>query len=329
MTEGDLKNVVSPSPIIPAITTAARVHHFGGPENITVEDIPVPSPGEGEVLVKVDAAGIGPWDGWIRAGNSVLPQPLPLTLGSDLSGIVVAIGPGVSNFKVGDAVFGVTNKRFTNAYAHYAVAEADMIAVRPTSLDAIEAASIPVIAVTAWQGLYDHGHLKRGQTVLIHGGAGGVGAYTIQFAKKAGARVITTASAKDADYVRTLGADVVVDYGSERFEDSAHDVDLVIDLVGGDSQKRSFSTLKKNGILVSAVSAPDQDEASAKDVTALFFLVNVTTSVLSTIAKLIDDGGISTNVGQVFHLKDVIDAHEVLEGKRPRSGGKMVITMAT
>lgn len=282
------------------MASAARVHHFGGPENIVIEEIPTPSPQQGEVLVQVAAAGVGPWDGWIRAGNSVLPQPLPLTLGSDLCGVVVAVGPGFSNYKVGDAIFGVTNKRFTDAYAHYAIADANMIALKPGSLDAIEAASVPVIAVTAWQALFDHGHLKSGQTVLIHGGAGGVGAYAIQFAKKAGARVITTSSAKDAAYVRTLGADVVIDYNNERFEEIAKEVDVVVDLVGADTQSRSFSTLKKGGVLVSAVSAPDQALASQHGVTALFFLVDVNASVLSAIARQIDEGGITTRVGPVY-----------------------------
>jgi NADPH:quinone reductase-like Zn-dependent oxidoreductase len=319
--------MANPSINIPATASAARVHQFGGPQNIVIEEVPTPSPNQGEVLVQVAAVGVGPWDGWIRGGNSVLPQPLPLTLGSDLCGVVVAVGPGVSNYEVGDAIFGVTNKRFTDAYAHYAIADANMIALKPGSLDAIEAASIPVIAVTAWQALFDHGHLKSGQTVLVHGGAGGVGAYAIQFAKKAGARVITTSSAKDAAYVRTLGADVVVDYSNERFEDIAKDVDVVVDLVGADTQSRSFATLKKGGFLVSAVSAPDQAVAKQHDVTALFFLVDVNASVLSAIAKQIDEGGITPHVGPVYQLDDVVEIHEILEGKRPRPSGKIVIAM--
>lgn len=325
MSEGDNKK---PLPNVPSTTTAARVHQFGGPESIVIEEIPTPSPGTGEVLVQVDAAGVGPWDGWIRSGNSAVPQPLPLTLGSDLSGVVAAVGPEVSNFKIGDVIFGVTNKRFTDAHAQYAIAQAGMIALKPDALSALEAASIPVIAVTAWQALFDHGHLKSGQTVLIHGGAGGVGAYAIQFAKNAGVRVIATTSAKDAAYVRKLGADVVVDYNNERFEDIAKDVDVVLDLVGGDTQTRSFSTLKKGGILVSAVSPPDQKVAGENNITALFFLVDVSTSALSTIAKLMDGGGITTHVGPVFPLSEIKDIHEILDGKSPRPGGKIVITMA-
>jgi NADPH:quinone reductase-like Zn-dependent oxidoreductase len=145
---------------IPATSLAARVHRFGGPECISVEMVPTPTPGPGEVWIQVGAAGVGPWDGWIRSGNSALPQPLPLTLGSDLAGVVVAIGSGVATLKIGDEIFGVTNGQFTSAYAHYALAQANMIALKPDALTAIEAASIPVIAVTAWQALFDKGHLQ-------------------------------------------------------------------------------------------------------------------------------------------------------------------------
>jgi len=158
---------------------AWRVHEFGPPEIMQFERVSVPKPGPGEVLVRVHAAGVGPWDGWIRAGRSALPQPLPLTLGSDLSGDIRAVGPDVSDLRVGDQVYGVTNPRFIGAYAEYALAWAAMIARKPTSLSYIKAASVPVIAVTAWQGLFDQAQLKAGQSVLIHGGAGNVGAYAV------------------------------------------------------------------------------------------------------------------------------------------------------
>ncbi|KPU60684.1 zinc-binding dehydrogenase family protein [Pseudomonas fluorescens] len=312
---------------IPATISAARVHQFGGPESIAIENIPTPMPGVGQVLVRVGAAGVGPWDGWIRSGNSVLPQPLPLTLGSDLSGTVAAVGPDVSEFKQGDAVFGVTNKRFTGAYAEYAIAESTMIALKPTSLNDIEAASVPVIAVTAWQALFDKAQLKSGQTVLIHGAAGGVGAYAVQLAKHAGAVVITTALARDVAYLKGLGADQVIDYQTERFEDVAKNVDAVIDLVGGDTQARSFSVLKHNGVMVSAVSHPDPDAASRYGVSAMFFLVDVSTDTLIAIAGLIDAGALSTNVGLVLPLDEAVRAHETLEGRLPHRGGKIVISI--
>ena len=172
---------------------AWRVHEFGPPDVMKFEQVVRPNPGPGEVLVKVEAAGVGPWDGWIRAGKSALPQPLPLTLGSDLSGEIVAVGPGVSDLRRGDQVYGVTNPRFIGAYAEYAVASAAMVSRKPTTLTHIEAASVPVIAVTAWQGLFDQAGLKAGQTVLIHGAAGNVGSYAVQLARRAGVRTIATA----------------------------------------------------------------------------------------------------------------------------------------
>ncbi|MEH2513357.1 NADPH:quinone reductase-like Zn-dependent oxidoreductase [Nitrobacteraceae bacterium AZCC 1564] len=233
---------------------AWRVHAFGPPEAMSLETVPTPDPGPREVLVQVHAAGVGPWDGWIRAGKSALPQPLPLTLGSDLSGTVAAVGPKVFGVSVGDQVFGVTNTQFVGAYAEYAVASAGMIARKPSSLSYTEAASVPVIAVTAWQGLFDHGRLEAGQTVVIHGAAGNVGAYAVQLARRANLRAIATAGAQDIDYVRSLGADKVIDYHTQRFEDEVKDADAVLDLVGGETQRRSFQVLRPGGKLVSAVS---------------------------------------------------------------------------
>src|SRR2546423_5394177 len=174
---------------------AWRVHDFGPPEVMKFERIPRPEPGPGEILVKVQAAGVGPWDGWIRAGKSALPQPLPLTPGSDLSGEIVAIGPGVSGVRVGDQVYGVTNPQFVGAYAEYALASAGMVSSKPASLSHAEAASVPVVAVTAWQALFDHAQLKAGQTVVIQGAAGSVGAYAGQLARRAGLRALATAGA--------------------------------------------------------------------------------------------------------------------------------------
>src|SRR3982750_3774635 len=190
---------------------AWRGHPFSPPGVMSLEPVPRPEPGPGEVLVKVEAAGVGPWDGWIRAGKSALPQPLPLTLGSDLSGEIVAGGPDLSDLRVGDQVYGVTNPRFIGAYAEYALASAAMISRKPTSLTYIEAASVPVIAVTAWQALFDQAQLKAGQTVVIHGAAGNVGAYAVQLAHRAEVRIFATAAANDVAFVRNLGASSVID----------------------------------------------------------------------------------------------------------------------
>jgi NADPH:quinone reductase-like Zn-dependent oxidoreductase len=309
----------------PSSMKAWRVHEFGPPEVMTFETVPRPDPRPGEVLLKVHAAGVGPWDGWIRAGRSALPQPLPLTLGSDLSGEVAALGPGISNMAVGNEVFGVTNTQFLGAYAEYAVASAAMLAMKPSSLSYIEAASVPVIAVTAWQGLFDQARLEAGQTVVIHGAAGNVGAYAVQLAHRARLRSIATVGTKDIDYVRTLGADQVVDYHTQRFEDEIKDADAVLDLVGGETQTRSFQVLRPGGKLISAVSQPDQDRAKHHDVDAAFFLVEVTTERLRTIAELIDRGELKTRVGTVLPLADAREAHMMLEGRRPLPRGKIIL----
>jgi NADPH:quinone reductase-like Zn-dependent oxidoreductase len=308
---------------------AWRVHAFGPPEAMKFERVPRPVPGRGEILVEVHAAGVGPWDGWIRAGKSALPQPLPLTLGSDLSGDIHAVGPDVSDLHIGDRVYGVTNPRFIGAYAEYALASAAMIARKPTSLTYIEAASVPVIAVTAWQGLFDQGQLKAGQTLVIHGAAGNVGAYAVQLARRAGIRTIATAATEEVGFVRDLGAHTVVDFKTQRFEDVARDVDAVLDLVGGETQKRSFQVLRRGGKLISAVSQPDQDLAKGHGVDAIFFLVKVTSQYLAKIADLIDSGKLKTRVGTVLPLVNAREAHFILEGRRPASRGKIVITVET
>jgi len=204
-----------------------------------------------------------------------------------------------------------------------------MIARKPTSLSHIEAASIPVIAVTAWQGLFDQAQLKAGQSVLIHGAAGNVGAYAVQIARRAGIRIIATAATDDLAYVRELGADTVIDYQTQRFEDVARDVDAVLDLVGGETQERSFKVLPRGGKLISAVSQPDQDLAKSHGVDSTFFLVNVTTRHLTEIAGLIDSGELRTRVGTVIPLADAHEAHLMLEGVRPVPKGKIVLAVDT
>jgi NADPH:quinone reductase-like Zn-dependent oxidoreductase len=306
---------------------AWRVHKFGPPEVMILERVPRPDPGPGEVLVDVHAAGVGPWDGWIRAGKSALPQPLPLTLGSDLAGTVAAVGSGVSDIAVGDQVFGVTNTQFLGAYAEYAVASAGMLATKPGSLTYAEAASVPVVAVTAWQGLFDHARLEPGQTVVIHGAAGNVGAYAVQLARRARLRSIATAGTKDIEYVRSLGADKVLDYHTQRFEEEVKDADAVLDLVGGETQMRSFQVLRPGGKLISAVSQPDQDRAKQHGVTAAFFLVEVTTERLRAIADLIDRGELKTHVGAVLPFAGARDAHMMLEGQRLPPKGKIILNV--
>ena len=300
---------------------AGRIHYFGPPNAIVIDEIPCPRPKEGELVVRVAAAGVGPWDALLREGKSVVQLSLPIILGSDLAGIVESVGPGVIEFKPGEEVFGVTNKQFCGAYAEYAVASAQMVAAKPTSLSFVEAASVPVVAVTAYQMLFDHAQLKAGQAVLIHGAAGNVGAYAVQLAKQAELQVFATAGPADVDYVRGLGAETVVNYETTKFEDAVPPVDAVLDTVGGETQLRSFRVLKPGGILVSVISPPPQPPGFR----ASFFLVDVTATRLGTLARLIDNRKLTAKVGSVLPLEEARRAHEMLAGA-PHKRGKIVLT---
>jgi NADPH:quinone reductase-like Zn-dependent oxidoreductase len=320
-----MASTIDPKKANPPSMKAWRVHEFGPPEKMVFEAIPRPSPAAGEVLIKVHAAGVGPWDAWIRAGKSALPQPLPLTLGSDLAGEVITVGSDVSGIAVGDQVFGVTNTQFLGAYAEYAIASASMLARKPSSLSFIEAASVPVVAVTAWQGLFDYARLEAGQTVVIHGAAGNVGAYAVQLARRARLRSVVTVGTKDIEDVKALGADKVVDYQTQRFEDEIRGADAVLDLIGGETQIRSFQILRRGGYLISTVSKPDQDRASQHGITAAFFLVDVTTERLRKIASLIDAGELKTRIGTILALADAREAHMMLDHRRAQPQGKIIL----
>jgi NADPH:quinone reductase-like Zn-dependent oxidoreductase len=305
---------------------AARVLRFGPPSAITIDDLPKPEPAAGQLLVRVKAAGVGHWDALIREGKAVL-QPLPIILGSDLSGIVEAIGVEVSGFKPGDEVYGATNEQFSGAYAEYALPLARLMAQKPKTLNFIEAASAPVVSVTAWQMLFDYACVTAGQTVLILGAAGNVGSYAVQLASQAGLHVFATASSADLDYVRRLGAERVVDYKSEQFEDSLTGMDVVLDTVGGDTQQRSLRVLKRGGILVSVVSPVPETTQQDYGIRAAFFYVEVTTARLNKITELFDSGKLVADVGTVLPLEEAHIAHEMLEGA-PHKRGKIVLSIA-
>lgn len=300
----------------------ARIHNFGGPEVIVVEDVPIPVAGPGEVLVRVAATGVGPWDALIREGKSEVSPPPPLTLGSDLSGVIEAVGPGVTEFKNGDEIYGVTNPQFCGANAEYALAFANMIALKPLGMTGIEAASIPVVAVTAWQMLFDYAHAQRGQTVMILGAAGNVGAYAVQLAARAGLHSIAVAKEKETDSVRSLGAEIVVNSQIGIHEDTVPTVDVLIDTVGGETMERSLSALKPEGVLVSVVSS--DPPSSRPDLRTIFFYVEVTTERLNTISELFDSAELQASVGSVLPLQEVRTAHEMLAGV-PHKRGKIVL----
>jgi NADPH:quinone reductase-like Zn-dependent oxidoreductase len=303
---------------------AAVIDRYGSPDVITIADIPRPEPAAGQVLVHVHAAGVGSWDALIREAKSVISLSLPITLGSDIAGVVHSVGRGVTDFQPGDEVYGVTNPEFIGGYAEYALASAGMIARKPASLNFREAASVPVVAVTAWQMLFEYADLKAGQTALVQGGAGNVGAYAVQLARRTGIRVFATAGPRDLDYVRALGADVVIDYASQRFEDAVRDVDAVFDTVAGDVRQRSFAAIRRGGTLVSAVSPISADQNPRPDIKAVFFLVEVTQARLNRLTPLFDNGELKPDVGTVLPLEAARTAHLMLAGM-PHKRGKIVL----
>jgi NADPH:quinone reductase-like Zn-dependent oxidoreductase len=248
-----------------------------------------------------------------------------LTLGSDLSGVVEDVGTRVTKFRVGDHVYGVTNPQFCGANAEYAVASAAMIARKPERLRHIEAASAPVVAVTAWQMLFDYAKAETGQSLLILGAAGNVGAYVVQLAARAGLHLVAPVRSKDTEYVRSLGAETIVDLEAERFKDSVPPVDVVIDTVGGEMRDRSLSALKPGGILVSIVSTDALPRRS--DMRAVFFYVDVTTARLESIGELFNRGELVTNVSTVLPLEKACTAHELLAGT-PHKRGKIVLNVS-
>ncbi len=263
---------------------AVRIHEYGGPEVLRYEDAPRPSMGEGDVLVRVHAAAINPVDWKIRVGSmrANLHYTLPLILGWDVSGVVDAVGTGVNEVNglgVGDEVFARSDIARDGAYAEYVAVRATELSKKPASLDHVHAAAVPLAALTAWQALVSapapsvSAALRKGQTVLIHGAAGGVGSFAVQIAKLRGAHVIATTSARNVDFVRDLGADEVIDYTSVRFEDAVHAVDAVFDTVGGDTQDRSWSVLARGGVLVSIVKPPPESMAEKYGVRAGFLFM--------------------------------------------------------
>jgi NADPH:quinone reductase-like Zn-dependent oxidoreductase len=307
---------------------AAQIKSFGPPNVIEIVDLPKPAPAADEVLIQTNAAGVAPWDALIRSNTGVTALQLPLVLGSDLSGVVESVGSGVEGLKPGDEVYGVTNEDFTGAYAEFAVAKAKMLSRKPAKLNLLEAASAPVVAVTAYQMLFEHAHLQPGQTALIHGAAGNVGAYAVQLAKNAGIKVVATASAKDFDYLHDLGADQLIDYKEERFEHGLNPVDAVIDMVGGETRDRSLLVLKPEARLITVVQIKPEDLVQRHPGRATFFLAEVTTIRLNVLSELFEAGKLRAQVGSVLPLTEARQAHEMLAGARHKRG-KIVLQLSS
>src|SRR6476660_1234618 len=304
---------------------AIRIHNYGGPEVLQYEDALRPEPQAGEVLVRVHAAGVNPIDWKVREGHmkDFWPHKFPLILGWDLSGVVEKLGIGVSRFKIGDEVYSLPDPTRNGAYAEYIVVREPELALKPDSLHHIRAGAIPLAALTAWQSLFDTAQLQPGQRVLIHAGSGGVGHFAVQLAKWKGAYVFATASTKNQDLLRELGVDKAIVYTQQRFEDVARDVDLVLDLIGGETQERSWSVLKKGGVLLSLVQPPSVEKAKALGVRAAFVAGHPSGAQLTEIAKIIDSGKLKLTIDRILPLSEVRRAHELSKSGHTR--GKIVL----
>jgi NADPH:quinone reductase-like Zn-dependent oxidoreductase len=300
---------------------AVRIHRFGGPEVLQLDDVAAPVAADGKLLIRVMAASVNPVDYKIRQGGypKVTDSDLPITLGRDVAGYLETAGGGL---EAGAAVYAHLDWGH-GGYAEYALCAPEGVAAKPKTLSMVQAAAVPLAATTAWQGLFDHGQLKAGERVLIHGASGGVGAFAVQFARIAGAEVIATASPDEADRVAAYGATQVIDPKAQKFEDEAHDVDLVLDLIGGETQDRSYQTLKRGGRLISAVQEPDPVKAQAAGVTAKRFVAHPDARQLAEIARLIDGTEVQVTVVKVFPLGQASEAHRMLEKGHPH--GKVVL----
>lgn len=303
---------------------AIQMQTFGGPEVLELRDIAQPEPQPGEVLVKVHAASVNPVDWKIRKGGypAVKEKDLPLVPGRDMAGEVVSLGEGVGRFVIGDQVYAFLDVKHGGYEEFVAVREGEL-ALKPETIDMTTAAGVPLAAITAWQGLFDHGAVRSGQRVLVHGGAGGVGHFAVQFAKARGAWVATTVSAGDLDFARSLGADRVIDYKAEKFEDVLEPVDMVFDLIGGDTRERSFNVLVRNGIMVSTLGEPDRSKAEARGVQVAGYTAQPNGRQLAEIAGLIDAGKVRVHIDRVFPLAEAAKAQRTLEQEHNR--GKIVL----
>lgn len=302
---------------------AVRIHRYGGLEVLQYEEAPRPSPQAKEVLIRVRAAGVNPLDWKVRAGYATdWNLTFPLILGYDVAGVIEAVGAEVEHFTIGDEVYAAPD---TGGYAEYVAVPASEVAHKPQTLDYVEAAALPIAALTAWQALFEAAQLAPGQTILIHGAAGGVGSMAVQLAKWRGARVIGTASAANLSFLRQLGADEVIDYTATRFETLVHDMDVVLDTVGGETLQRSWPVLKPGGIMVSITEPLSPEMAMAYGVQQREVIIDSLEgqAALAGLARLVDAGHLKPIVSTLLPLSEVRQAHILSEGRHLR--GKIVL----
>jgi len=305
---------------------AVRIHSYGDRSVLAYEDASRPQLLDGDLLIRIHAAGVNPVDVAIRKGYMAgygMPPGLPFVLGLDVSGVVEDAGSGNHGFRAGDEVFARTNPMRDVTYAEYVAVAASDVVAKPAMLDHLTAAAVPHAALTAWQALFEAGGLTEGETALVHAAGGGVGHFAVQFAKQMGARVIATASGKRLDFVRGLGADEVIDYTTSPFESRARDVDLVLDTIGGATQRRSWGTLRPGGILVSLIEQPSEEVMSGHGVRGMLIGGRADGAMLNQICELIDAGKVVPHLSAVFPLADAARAHAQIESGHTQ--GKVVL----
>jgi NADPH:quinone reductase-like Zn-dependent oxidoreductase len=304
---------------------AVVVNQFGGPEVLKYEDAPRPEPKDDEILVRVMAAAVNPVDSYVRQGR-VVKGNLPMIIGSDIAGLVEKAGVNAKKFKPGDAIYCYLSVVRGGAYAEYAIAKESEAALKPKNISFVEAAAVPLAGTTAWQALIDDAKLSAGQTVLIHGGSGGVGSFAIPIAKARGAKVIATASTAHQATLKQLGVDQAIDYTTAKFEDVVKDVDLVLNCVRADALGRSYGVVKKGGTIVSITDEPDQTECAKRGLTCSRMGAHPDAKALEELRKLIEAGKMRPVVSQTFPLADASKAHQQIETRH--TVGKIVLEVA-
>ena len=306
---------------------AAQINDYGDKDALKyTENAVKPTLQAGQILVEAYAAGVNPFDYKVRSGQArgMAELNFPATLGGDVAGVIAEVGEGVAGFEVGQEVYGQANALSgQGSFAEFVPVKADSLALKPANTDFITAAALPLVSVSAYQALVDTLRLQAGQRVLIHGGAGGIGSCAIQIAKHLGAYVITTASPDSTDYVRSLGADEVIDYTSQKFEEAAHDMDAVFDTVGSETYQRSFATLKAGGQIVSMVEQPNEELAAPHEIKASIQFTKPTPERLAAITQLVEAGDLDIAIDKTLPLQQANEALEYLHKGHPR--GKVVL----
>ena len=307
---------------------AVQINQYEAAAFLKVEEIAIPTLQNNQVLVAVQYSGVNPADSKIRSGamQQGLPKQFPFTLGWELAGIVEQVGASVTKFTKGDAVYSMPNFQQGGSYAEFIVINENEVALKPKTISFIEAAAIPMVAGAAYTSLFKFGKIKAGQKILIHGAAGAVGSFAVQMAKSAGAYVIGTAKGDGITLLQSLGADEIIDYSTTDFSTTVNEVDMVLDLVGGETQMKSFGSIKKDGLLLSTVMPPSNEKAAEAGITAAFVFTTPDQNMLEEIATMIDNGKLKITTPVVLPLADAKKAHEMMENRTAK--GKVVLELS-